>query len=122
MRYKRAETFRYEFGRPLECEFKIIKINGGDKASNPGKAKLHDISPSGLKISTNLNLLCHKNEVELEVQFTLFSCFVVRGKIVWQKLDRYGEYFYGVNLFIDDKGKDELINDLKNYIQKERVI
>lgn len=120
MRYKRQETFRYVFGTPIECEFTIINVNGKQVDSKPGKAKIYDLSPGGLKVSTQFNLLSQKNKLEVEIRFSLMEENVVRGEIIWQDFSSENHYYYGVYLFIDEEKKSKLIKELKNYIQKEK--
>ncbi len=122
MRYKREETFRYEFKKPIECAFNIFKANGTKMYMNPGKARIYDISHGGLKISTGLNLRSNENKIEVEISFSLISSHKVAGEIVWQNSDKDGEYFYGIDLDLKTVNSLELIEELKHYSQKERNI
>lgn len=121
MRYKREETFRYEFGRPIVGVFKIMNVNGENLISSPGNTKIHDISPGGLRISTELDLPIDKNKITVEVEFDLISSNKVSGEIVWKKKSYNGEFFYGIELLITRDDKDHLINELKSFVQKERL-
>ncbi|WP_456272621.1 PilZ domain-containing protein [Bacillus sp. AK031] len=117
MRYKRNETFRYEFGKPLSGHFKILRINGQDVESKLGKADIFDLSPEGLKVETDLDL--HKdNEVDIEVTFTIITEQKLTGEVVWQKRNYSGKYQYGIHLYNDAENKDKLINELKEYSKK----
>ncbi|WP_138417575.1 PilZ domain-containing protein [Aquibacillus sediminis] len=135
MRYKRDEAFRYEFGTPIPCEIKIIKINEQRVDSSEGDANIHDLSPSGLRIASDLDLLSDRNDVEIRIRFTLSDGptelgnsedsdsqdeNIVTGKIIWQKPHFSGEQFYGVELYNDDQTKDQIIDQLKHFIQQEK--
>ncbi|MRH45018.1 PilZ domain-containing protein [Aquibacillus halophilus] len=118
MRYKRQESLRFQFGNPLEAQFKITKINDKKIDSKPGKALIHDMSRGGLNISTNFNLYCEENKIEVEISFVLVSNKSFPGEIIWKKKKK--DYFYGVKLLIDDAMSNELINELKIYSQNEK--
>lgn len=117
MRYKRNETFRYEFGKPLPCSLKILKVDGQQVESKVGKADIYDLSPEGLKISTEFNFF-NNNEVVLEFSFSIITEQKVTGEIIWQRKDYNGHYLYGVHLFNDAESKNKLINELKEYSKK----
>ncbi|MBU8906284.1 PilZ domain-containing protein [Desertibacillus haloalkaliphilus] len=119
MLYKREETFRYEFQPPLTCTFNIIKINGEEIESNQGQGKIQDISPSGLKLMSMLDLQVTRNEIDVEVYFTMLSDWVVRGRVVWQKVANMNEYYYGIDLSTDIGESEDMINGLKEYIRQE---
>ncbi|MBU9722389.1 MULTISPECIES: PilZ domain-containing protein [Bacillaceae] len=117
MRYKREETFRYEFGQPLDCVYRILRVNGVSEETKHGNGKLFDISPTGIKLQSPLDLQSSKNEVDVELCFTLVAEHTVTGKIVWQKLANVGQYFYGIDLEIPTEVKEHIIHDLKEFIQ-----
>jgi hypothetical protein len=117
VRYKRNETFRYEFGKPLTGHFKILRINGQPVESKLGKADIFDLSPEGLKVETELDL--HENKaVDIEVAFTIMTEQKLTGEVVWQKRAYNGKYQYGIHLYNDAESKDKLINELKEYSKK----
>ena len=120
MRYNREETFRYEFGRPLDCEFKIINFNGKEMNTHSGKSKIHDLSPGGLKVSTKLDIPVEGNRIVIQVRFSIISNITLEGKIVWKKHNYNDDYFYGIDLFVDTEVKDKLVDELKNFVKKEK--
>ncbi|WP_226035134.1 PilZ domain-containing protein [Aquibacillus saliphilus] len=118
MRYKRQESLRFEFGTPVECEFKITRVNDKQYNSKQGKALIHDISPGGLKISTEFDLHSSENKIEVEISFLLVSNKSIVGEIVWKK--KKLNYFYGIDLLIDEESSQELIKELKTYSLREK--
>ncbi len=119
MRYKRQETFRYEFDSPLVSTFKIVKINGEDVKSNLGACKILDISPTGLKIAIPLNLQIKDHDFEVEIYYSLVTDHELRGKIVWQSISN--EYLYGIDLFINEEESKKIVTELKTFSQRENI-
>jgi hypothetical protein len=116
MRFKRQEAFRYEFGQPIPCSFRIVRIGEKEVESDKGKAEIYDISPKGMKIGTSLNIPLEKKVIILEVSFTLNKTeLIFHGRLVWQR--RFAnDYFYGVNLILSLSEETKLINELKQYV------
>ncbi len=117
MRYKREEGFRYAFEVPLEATFQIIKINDEHIESKTGKAFIYDISPRGLKLSTELDLYYKKNQIEVRTTFTLQSEHTVTGEIVCQDENYREGYFYGIDLHISDDSSSSIVHELKHYVK-----
>lgn len=118
MKFKRNEAFRYEFGVPVPLSFIIQKINGTEVRSSSGHAKLLDISPSGMKIESDL-VLPKKHDIELLFTVRIGKTEIeVRGKVVWQK--QFGQLFqYGIFL-LDKETEDSIIDALKELQRKVR--
>ncbi|RAK18863.1 PilZ domain-containing protein [Anoxybacillus vitaminiphilus] len=115
MRFKRQEAFRYEFGQPLPCTFRIVQVGEKKVETDKGKAEIHDISPKGMKIGTPLNIPLDKKIIIIEITFTLSELeLTVLGKLVWQRKFA-NDYFYGVNLILSHKEERQLIDELKKY-------
>ncbi|WP_143522874.1 PilZ domain-containing protein, partial [Pseudomonas sp. 2822-15] len=86
--------------------------------SKNGEAFLYNISPTGLKLLSHLDLRSGKSEVDVDVCFTLVSEHEVRGRVVWQKSANIGngKYYYGIELLINEEEKNRIINELKEFI------
>ena len=122
MRYRRDETFRYQFEVPIPCEFRVVKIDHVEKKSKVGTASIIDISQRGLKIATLLNIPFEKKIVEIEITFTLNSTpLIVIGELLWKK-ESAKNYTYGVKLTIDQSLQKELVEELKIYSKGIAVI
>ena len=113
MKFKRNEAFRYDFGVPLPATFHISKINNKQIDSSNGEAKIHDISPGGLKMEASLNLPA-KQQVELTINVHVEDVeLTLVGVIMWQK-HQFNKYFYGIELITEDY-EDSIIDALKKY-------
>ncbi|WP_332650923.1 PilZ domain-containing protein [Lysinibacillus sp. 54212] len=121
MIFKRQEGFRFSFGEPLEAKF-VILIDGKpfDLERTSNTCKILDISPRGMKISSEVDLNEHINKMlQLEICFTLdvteIKCV---GEIVWSK--PFGSCtHYGVVIYNQAAVEDLIINELKLRRRKE---
>ena len=112
---RRKEPFRYVFDEPVSAEFKISKVNDNIVMSRSGDIKIVDISFSGMKIVTPLNIQVIGNKIEAGLRFHLnMTPFEVKGILLWQQSD-IGRFFYGMKLFDDSYFKNQLMNELKTY-------
>ncbi|MBN9655029.1 PilZ domain-containing protein [Halobacillus sp. GSS1] len=115
MRYKRKDYFRYEFKKPLEAFFRIHRIGKKEVHTSKGEAHIIDISPQGMKLSTNLDLP-HQDghEVKLSISFYLNSQhFLLPGTIVWKK--KIAQFNYGIYMDLDEAESKALVEALKSY-------
>ncbi|SER26665.1 PilZ domain-containing protein [Gracilibacillus ureilyticus] len=120
-RYRRDETFRYTFNQPSIGQFQIIQVDGENVESNPGKMEIHNISPRGMKILTGFDLMLkEKEEIIVQLSFTLVTEHTVHGKVVWQENYINKSCYYGIDLIIDDQQSDNIIEDLKHLIHKDK--
>lgn len=121
MIFKRQEGFRFSFGEPLEANFVII-IDGKplDLERTSHACRILDISPRGVKISSEVDLNEHMNKIlQLEMSFVLdvteIKCV---GEIVWSK--PFGSYtHYGITFFNQAVVEELIINELKLRRRKE---
>lgn len=122
MQFKRNESFRYTFGQPLPALFSIIRFNGREINSSPGEAEIIDISPEGIRLSSELSIPdISSNEVVLSIEFILNENeFIVDGKIVWQKKWNTST-IYGINLIVEEPQKNEIIEQLKIFSKQQQV-
>jgi hypothetical protein len=121
MNYKREEAFRYEFQEPLFCTFRIMRINNVKRKSNYGQAKIHDISPNGLKMSISLNIPLEEQSVEIEIEFLLNNTSItLTGELIWKKKD-INIYSYGVKFTISDSLKNHFVNEIKFHSKRMHV-
>ncbi|MBA2875819.1 PilZ domain-containing protein [Thermaerobacillus caldiproteolyticus] len=115
MRFRRQEAFRYEFGQPLPCTFRLVRIDGRSVESEEGRAHIHDISPRGMKIETWLHIQPEQQEIEIQVTFALNDIvFRFLGMLVWQK-PLASHYYYGVRLMLSDVQEEMLVREIKQH-------
>lgn len=117
MRFKRQEPFRYQFGQPIPCKFRITRIGERQVETDKGAAEIHDISPRGIRMETSLNLPIDsaKGEIEVELQFTIVDQPMnVRGVVIWKKTC-VNEFQYGLSLEISKQEEMLLIGEIKRH-------
>lgn len=121
MKYKREEYFRFTFGEPLQAQFKIKKINNEIVKSSKGKAEIIDLSPAGLKFSSELRIdEAKRNNIEVIINFKLNDLDLsIKGVIVWVK-EKYDMFEYGIEFLPDQEIAGNLIEELKEFAKKEK--
>lgn len=115
MKYKREETFRYEFGTPVNCHYRVIKIQEELKQSNKAEGKILDISLSGMKLETNLDFPLNTHQIEIEITFTLENEITLTGLLIWRKQNPNQNFSYGIELRENEEIQQILLNELKQY-------
>ncbi|WP_079479311.1 PilZ domain-containing protein [Halobacillus salinus] len=112
MRYRRHETLRYRFDEPVEAKYRIVKVGGRTIQSSLGNAHIIDLSPGGMKLSTDMNISLEK-KVQFFVQTTLAGKEIeVTANGVWCK-KVHGNYHYGLD-FLEDYDQD-VVTALKTF-------
>lgn len=120
MIFRRQESFRYTFNSPIDCTFKIIKIDDAKVDTEFGKGQIIDISPNGLKMITPLNLSPTLKKVEIQVHFSIDEHpFITAGVIQWQNKEwSLSGYSYGIKLFCSEELTSKIIEGLKKHAEK----
>lgn len=111
MRYRREEPFRYKFMTPVYCfywdEYERIKRDGA----------ILDLSPNGLKLEISVDLPI---KTSIDTTFCLNSTSLqVTGNIKWKK-NYLNKYIIGLELQNNGELKQKIINELKQYVKRER--
>lgn len=118
MIYRREEPFRFQFQKPLEGTFKILRVNGIAGESKEGSALILDLSPNGLKFKSSLDLPTDKHQLLLEVSFSLNETqILIMGEPTWKKKEG-NAYVYGFIGLDDQQTKTQIILALKEYSKK----
>lgn len=118
---KRKEHFRFSFGNPLLATLRVIRVgerlNEIPMISSSGNIEILDISPSGLKIQTFLNIPISEM-ILLEITFTIHErTFTLIGRVTWR--NKVGNnFYYGIRLEVNPDTRQQLINELKEYSKK----
>ncbi|GAE32545.1 PilZ domain-containing protein [Halalkalibacter hemicellulosilyticus] len=114
MRYKRDESFRYEFKQPLDGTFTILTEG---ETSKPASIHILDVSPGGIKFTTKLDLPIEEKGYRLKVEMVLSDEQIeIVGTIVWKK-PSHGQFVYGFEAEEDEELEKYLIHLLKRYIK-----
>ena len=110
-RFKREDSFRYEFIQPLDTSFYISRMRGKKSQSSRGKGVILNISTGGLRLDTFLDLPLNR-EIELTFELDIANKIIQPiGYIVWK--DKSDNSFkYGIS-FISDDHEQAIINALK---------
>lgn len=117
MKFKREETFRYEIVEKVNCKFKIVSISGQQLDSSYSNADLLDISPSGFKFFSPLDIPSQKNVVFF-VEFTLNSKPIqLNATLIWKKSVGNG-FHYGLKHQGSSEDVRLLIDELKIHVKK----
>ncbi|WP_084040731.1 PilZ domain-containing protein [Gracilibacillus boraciitolerans] len=81
---------------------------------------MYDLSPGGLKIETEFDLQFQKNQIDIQISFELATSHELNGTIVWQDKNYLSGYYYGVDLIITEEKSNQIIDELKSFIQQEK--
>ncbi|QOY34063.1 PilZ domain-containing protein [Anaerobacillus isosaccharinicus] len=117
MKYRREEILRYEFTEKVICDFKII--NDLPNESNFLEGQVVDLSPSGLKLFSSVDLPTEKKLI-LYVEFTInVEPIRFSADLIWKKNVGNG-FHYGLKQQGTSEDKQLLINELKLYAKTKR--
>lgn len=109
----RKEPFRYVMNQPLECWIEVPVSSSGPGAGKLTEAVLLDLSRSGCKVRTPLNLRFTANDTKLVIhlQFNEEKLKLV-GSVRWGWMFGLGQYQYGVKLKLNEDEEERLHREL----------
>jgi hypothetical protein len=115
--YKRQESFRYTFYPPIKGTFQIVKKDGQPLDMKPGAAEIIDLSPNGLRLSSDLHIPIRGAKLEVIVTFTLNETpLSLYGSFVWKK-PISTSFHYGVECTNSFDTQEMIIREIKQYIK-----
>ena len=115
LEYRRKESFRHVLIHEVPVTYSIKK--DGMRAYRKGQ--IIDISPSGLKMFTEVDLSSNSEMYDLDLSFILFSKSInVKGDIRWKKAFGDG-YYYGIDMNNVEQHQELIISELKLRRKKE---
>ncbi len=114
MKYKREETFRYEFTKEFKCLFKIISIDGVKHDSSTSEGLILDLSPSGVKLFSPLDIPSEKNII-FQIEFILNKNTIKLPALIIWKRDVGNGFHYGLQHQGAEEDTRLLIDELKLY-------
>ncbi|MBS2968606.1 PilZ domain-containing protein [Metabacillus sp. KIGAM252] len=118
MRYNRSESFRFVFSDPIQATFSIVEKAGEEINTKPGDAVIMDISPSGLKLISHLELPMEE-PIILNIAFRIRDEELeLKGEPMWKKPTGSG-YQYGIRSLNDQILKNRIVKELKEYAQSK---
>ncbi|MBM7702252.1 PilZ domain-containing protein [Metabacillus iocasae] len=118
MRFKRDEPFRFTISPPIQGTFVLLKPHEKEAQTKKGLLSIQDISPSGLRVTSPLNLPVGKLTIHTAVQFTVNEKEIeLDGIFIWKK-ELHNEYAYGIECFNSEEKQKEVIDEIKQYIRR----
>ncbi|RCX19825.1 PilZ domain-containing protein [Fontibacillus phaseoli] len=123
MNSRRNEPFRYTINPPMDCWIEIKSIDFKPVSSKLAEAELIDISKSGCRIKTQLNLHAENHSIGAAVHFQLSEeNYTFLGEIRWQK--PYGSefYHYGLSLQLTSEEKEKINVELRSLAAARRIV
>ncbi|WP_445488556.1 PilZ domain-containing protein [Niallia sp. 03133] len=113
MHYKRHEPFRFQFKEPITATLSFQNREG--EISKIGKATIIDVSPNGLKFTSELDLPIKNENLLFFISFILNDKeFSIPGNISWKKI-RSDYFLYGYKGKNDEETKKGITKALKEY-------
>ncbi|TYA11007.1 PilZ domain-containing protein [Paenibacillus faecis] len=120
---RRTEPFRYSFNPPLDAWIEIVEINGSPLPTKPAPIELVDISKSGCRIRTALNLRAFSHNIRLLLHVRLNeNSYAFTGEIRWQKELEPQIIHYGICLHLSDEEKEKLNVELRGMAAARRIV
>ncbi len=125
MLYNRKEAFRHTFNNPIPGTFQLI-VEGEKEDeiefSNKGVCSIVDLSPSGIRIYSKLDIPKRPGypiHLAIEVLLTDKPLKLV-GNLIWKKAYMDGHQ-YGIDLKTDEKIEFRIIGELKERRRLELI-
>jgi Tfp pilus assembly protein PilZ len=110
----RKEPFRYVMNQPLECWIEVPMSNSGPGAGKLTEAVLLDLSRSGCKVRTPLNLRFTAGDTKLLIHLQLNEeKLQLVGSVRWGWMFGLGQYQYGVKLKLNEDEEERLLKELE---------
>ncbi|RIJ65063.1 PilZ domain-containing protein [Rummeliibacillus sp. TYF005] len=115
LEYRRKEYFRHVLIHEVPVTYSFKR----DGMMIFRKGQIIDISPSGLKMFTEVDLSSNSEMYDLDLSFILFSKSInVKGDIRWKKAFGDG-YYYGIDMNNVEQHQELIISELKLRRKKE---
>lgn len=109
----RKEPFRYVMNQPLECWIEVPMSSSGPGAGKLTEAVLLDLSRSGCKVRTPLNLRFTAGDTKLVIHLQLNEeKLQLVGSVRWGWMFGLGQYQYGVKLKLNEDEEERLHREI----------
>lgn len=110
----RKEPFRYVMNQPLDCMIEVPASNNGPGAGKLTEALLLDLSRSGCKVRTPLNLRFTAGDTRIIIHLQLNEeKLELTGSVRWGWMFGLGQYQYGVKLKLNDFEEEKLLSEIE---------
>lgn len=123
MTTRRTEPFRYSMKTPLPCWIEIREINDITVTSKLAEVELLDISKSGCRIQSKLDLRASTHQIRATVHIRLNEdLHKFPGSIRWQREYENSVFHYGLLLDLTDEMKESLNIELRTLAASQRIV
>lgn len=110
----RKEPFRYVMNQPIECLLEVPAGNSGPGAGKLTEGVLLDLSRSGCKVRTTLNLRFTSGATKLIIHFRLTDeNLQFEGSVRWGWMFGIGQFQYGIRLELNEEEEELLLRELE---------
>jgi len=117
----RKEPFRYVMNQPIECWIEVPASNAGPGAGKLTEALLLDLSRSGCKVRSSLNLRFSSGETKLMIHFQLNEIRLkLEGSVRWGWMYGLGQFQYGVRLILNEAEEELLLKELETWTMAQQ--
>lgn len=114
MEASRKEPFRYVMNQPLDCWLEVPLSNTGPGAGKLTEGVLLDLSRSGYKVRTSLNLRFTAGNTKVIIHLQLNeNKLQLIGSVRWGWIYGLGQYQYGVRLTLEEAQEEQLMRELE---------
>lgn len=116
--YKRQEGFRLAFNEPAPADYKILNIEGNADGGKKGIFHILDMSVKGAKVISAQQFHMPNTCIKME-------CVIVGdpiqmdGQLIWEK-KKNKEFIYGVRFISQTYSEQQLLQELKKYVIKNK--
>ncbi|AWB45760.1 PilZ domain-containing protein [Paenibacillus sp. CAA11] len=122
MQTRRKEPFRYSMEEPLECWIEITSIGDIQVPGKLASVELMDISKTGCKIRTELDLHANDHRIKAVIHFQLEEeMYKVPGEIRWQRQLEPPYEYYGILLSMSEDDKERFNVELRTLAALRRI-
>ncbi|MFD1774988.1 PilZ domain-containing protein [Paenibacillus rhizophilus] len=109
----RKEPFRYVMNQPIDCWLEVPTGSTGHGTGKRTAGVLIDLSRSGCKVRSSLNLRFTSGDTRIIIHFQLNETMLqFTGSVRWGWMYGLGEYQYGIRLVLTDEEEETLIREL----------
>lgn len=120
---RRKEPFRYSITPPMICWLEIKEIDQVPLKSKLAEVDLINISKSGCRIRTGLNLYASAHEIQANIHMKLSEdLHIFNGQVRWQKEVEPAVFDYGISLQLDVSEKETINAELRTLAGSRRII
>lgn len=120
---RRAEPFRYSLNPPIAASLEILSVDGQSLPLKPAQIDLIDISKSGCRVRTELNLHASTHAMRILLHVRLNDePRTYSGEIRWQEELEPPNHHYGLHLELTDEEKEGLNVELRGMAASRRII